>query len=205
MSRRNSWNYPEVQKNILPRFEKEWQPPTAPRSTPMTCFSKKKSAVKLPLLKEEPTNFKESKKNRVQEVRLCYRYNLQINDLNALRNKLHERVKVPLPKPKPTRNGFVTYAVHQVARTFAKTPKMHAVVLQYGGPEVSNVGVPFFIEKGLFKEKNPIHLNIGHNSSTVEKTFHIEMPQNRLRVGNLGPGKWQTELLKLKKKDIFKI
>lgn len=197
------WCYHEAQKNVLERLKKEWEPPAVPCTTPMTAFLKKRMFVPISNVCPANSNPKQLKIHRIPQQRPCANYNLQLNDLHVIMPK--NMYQYGVQKKNPGENTWhntlcASYPVRNIwgKRDYLKTPKVHDVLLQYGGPEAS-IGEPSIVK--TFSQKiNPTDEVKVKKFDNPQKTFYIQMPQSKLRIGNLDPKRYHMQQ---KKKEPF--
>ncbi|XP_077319721.1 uncharacterized protein LOC143942343 [Lithobates pipiens] len=203
---KDPWWYHKAQKNVFERLQKDWDPPAAPCVTPMTSFLKRR--IEAVVQSQHPdhsySNF--IKVNKIQQWRLCTSYNLQLNDLNALmlKNKCQDGVNNFETGKKTVHDGVCVSYTMKKSMTKSdrlRTPKVHPVVLQYKGPQTCYEDTLPFIKKAFSQKLSHTSKVNRKTLSNSHKTFYIDMPQSRLRVGNLEPKKSQTQQ---KRKEIFK-
>ncbi|KAM4017572.1 uncharacterized protein ACNLHF_007192 [Anomaloglossus baeobatrachus] len=199
------WCYHEAQKMALERLQKEWEPPAVPCATPMTTFLNKRIHLPLSNVYHPHVIHKHLKTEWIPQRRLCSKYNLQLNDLHVLmpRNLYQYGAQKANTGEKTWHNTLcASYPVRNIwgKKDYLKTPKVHDVLLKYGGPEVSMEEHSLFEKKTFSQKINP---TCGVNAKKLDNfqtAFYIEMPQSKLRIGNLDPKRYQ---MRQKKKEPF--
>ncbi|KAE8606815.1 hypothetical protein XENTR_v10010881 [Xenopus tropicalis] len=191
MSWKHQWDYHEAQTSIIERLHKEWTPPAAPCATPSTSLATKRNGTLVPNCEEEKSKPKKLKCDKVQQMRRCYTYNLQMNESHIFLSqkscqdvRMHE-LKAKLTQVRLQKNNALSNS--GVKREIIKPSELHYTVFQYSGPDRSHSGTTL-----VFKRAYPqkAHLMSSAHSNRLKdspKPFHLELPQCHLRVGNVVP------------------
>ncbi|XP_056382646.1 uncharacterized protein LOC130276792 [Hyla sarda] len=193
MPMKDIWCYSEAQKNVLERFQKEWEPPAVPCATPMTTFLKKRICEPISNVHPAHSNPKHLNSDEIPQRRLCASYNLQLNDLHVptTRNIYQNGMQKIIPGGKTWHNELcASDPVRNILgkRDYLKTPKVHDILLKYGGPEASTVKPTLLTRKTLPEKIIPTY---EVNVKNTKNLFF--MPQNKLRVGNLHPKRYHMQ------------